>query len=490
MNSPDRTRQFPVEEALALFAASTSSPEDRSDALTALISSKWLPKQADHPSVAAGRQLLLQQVTEASEPGYRLLGIAESVRLVQVVKRWAPELTAQLRPSFAVEWPPLQLLSNADDRLNLARACSLADADWLPQYVARAIAEEEAGEKARAELITTHFSRQPSMAAGLGLLATAFSALRPATESPGDTVARRLARTLPLVREFILESELEAGDDLGKALSSLLSDPLSEVGRPQEEKVRIDLSREALLTVHDLVRTRISVVADAEMYRTAAYCRKLCGATGKWPVDLRKPLDRLISDVREAIVLLGRQGQCHQALIDQLDVLCDYPERAKAVARGISEKHPELPEEVREWLIRGRRRIVKGASEAAIEAVASGADESIGLALQAARQVKQLGDGLRSSLAATLEIYEPNLAPAAMELLDRVRVLAVQLEQAAQHRGLGLHGVVGEDIEMSTKFFSAVGSGHRLRMRVVQPAIVRFRSDGTPGDVVTKGLVE
>lgn len=489
MTSPEQTQTISVEAALALFASPSASPEDRSDALTVLISGKWLPKNAEHPSVAAGRQLLLSQVDEVREPGHRLLGIAESVRLVQVVKRWAAELPVQLQPYFLAELPPLQLLSSADDRLNVARACALADADWLPGYMARAIAEEEAGEKARAELINALFVRQPSMSAGLGLLAKAFSLLRPVTESPGDTVSRRLARTLPLVREFILESELEAGEDLGKSLSSLLAAPLSQVGRPQEEKVLLDLSREALLTVHDLVRTRISVVADAEMYRTAAYCRRLCGS-GTWPTELRKPLDRLISDVREAIVLLGRQGQCHQALIDQLEILCDYPERAKAVARGIAEKHPELPEEVREWLIRGRRRIVKGASGAAIEAAASSADESIGLALQAARQVKQAGEGLRESLAATLEIYEPNLAPATAELLDRVRVLAVQLEQAAQHRGLGLYGVVGADIEMSTKFFRSVDSGHRPRMTVVQPAIVRLRGDGTPGDVVTKGLVK
>lgn len=489
MNNQERTQPLLNEEALALFASPTASPEDRSDALTALISGKVIPKHADHPSVAAGRRLLLRQVFEASEPGYRLLGIAESVRLVQVVKRWASELVVQLRPSFATELPSMQLLSSADDRLNLARACTLADAGWLPAYMARAIAEEETGEKARAELIGALFAKQTSIASGLRLLAQAFSSIRPATESPGDTIARRLGRTLPLIREIILESELEAGDGLGNAFYDLIVDPLSEIGRPQEEKVQIDLSREALLTVHDLVRTRISVVADAEMYRTASYCRRLCGSR-TWPTELRKSLDRLIGDVSEAIVLLGRQGQCHQALIDQLDVLCDHAERAKAVARSIAEKHPELSEDVREWLIRGRRRIVKAASEAAIEAAASSADESIGLALQAARQARQSGEGLRDSLSATLEIYEPNLAPAASELLDRVRVLAVQLEQAAQSRGLGLYGIVGEDVEMSTKFFSSVSSDHRTRMKVVQPAIVRLRADGTLGDVVTKGLLE
>jgi hypothetical protein len=489
MNSPDRNHSLSADEALAAFASNAASPDERSDALTALISAKVLPKQADHPCIAAGRQLLLRQITHANEPGYRLLGIAESVRLAQVVKRWSAELPLQLQSAFAVELPSMQLLSNADDRLNLARACALAQADWIPEYIARSIAEEDAGEKARAELVNALFSRHSTLTEGFAALAKAFSTQRPSTESPGDTIARRLARTLSLIRAHVRESELEAGGGLGHAVHELIAGPLVEFGRPQEDKVQLDLSREALLTIHDLVRTRISVVADAEMYRLAAYCRKLCGGS-TWPSDLKKPLDRLISDVSEAIVLLGRQGQCHQSLIDQLDVLCDYPERARWVAKGIAAKHPELPEDVRDWLVRGRHRIVKAASDAAVEAAASSADESIGLALQAARQVRRSGEGLRTSLAATLEIYEPTLAPAVAELIDRVRVLAVQLEQTAQLRGLGLHGVVGQDIEMSTKFFNAVGSSHRPHMTVVQPAIVRLRPDGTSGDVVTKGLVE
>lgn len=489
MNSPGRAQALTVDDALALFASASASPEERRDALTALISAKVLPKQADHPAIATGRKWLAQAMTTAPEPGYRLLAIAETVRLAQVVKRWAGELGAQLRDVMAAELPPMQLLSNADDRLNLARACSLGRAAWLPAYIARSIAEEEAGEKARVELVEALFAGQTQLAEAFRLLAQAFDTLRPTTESPGDTVARRLSRTLAAIRPVLLECELEAGDGLGRALEDLVASPLSSVGRPQEEKVQVELAREALLTVHDLVRTRISASADPEMYGLAAYCRRLCGGS-TWPSELRKPLDRLVTDVCEAIVLLGRQGQCHQQLIDQLDVLCDYPERARAVSRELAGKHPELPEVVRDWLERGRRRVVKAASEAAIEAAASNADESIGLALQAARQLRQTGDALRAPLAATLEIYEPNLVPATVEMMDRVRILAIQLEQATQMRGLGLYGVVGEEVDMSTKYFNAVVPSHRATMKVVQPAIVRVRPDGSPGDVVTKGLVE
>jgi len=477
-------------ESLSAFANAATPPAERRAALTAMITAKVLPKQADDPAVAAGRSHLLAQVFALdAAPEHRLLSIAECIRLGQVVKRWAPEIAEQLRPAFADELPSMQLLNEADDRLNLARACALMSAAWLPAYLARAIAEEETGEKARGEVVAALLARSPDLATALRQLASAFQALRPNTEEPGETVARRLARTLVALRSALLEVELEAGDEPGKALYEMLALPLSALGKPQTDKVQLDLVREALLTVHDIVRTRISVVADPQMYSVVAYCRRLLGSTS-WPKDLTSPLERLITDVSEALILLGRQGQCDQTLLGQLDVLCSHPERARALARDLAKKHPELPEDVRDWLERGRIRAVRPASESAIEAAASNADESIGLALQAARRARAMRDNLHEPLLANLEIYEPAMALAARDLLDRIQTLAVQVEQAASLRALDLYGVPGEEIEMSPKFFTVLGGAPRQRMLVKQPAIVRKRPDGGVGDVVAKGIVE
>lgn len=483
------SKQVGTGEALAVFERVETSPEDRHAALTALIIAKVLPKQADAPQVLAGRKYLVSQALSSAEPKYRLLAIAECIRLCQVVKRWLPEVVVDLRPAFVSELPPLQLLIEADDRLNVARACAQMQADWLPAYLAQSVADEEAGERARAELVSALLARSATLAEAIQRLVVVFEALRPTTEAPGDTVARRLTRTLLTLREALLESELDAGDGLGKRLHALVAGPLMAVGKPQDEKVQVDITREALLVLHEVVRTRMSVAADPEMYRVVDYCRKLCGG-GTWPKELRRTLDRLITDVTEALVLLGRQGQCDQGLLDQLQVLCDYPERAQAVARQLAAKHPELPEDVRDWLERGRRRVARPISEAAVEIAASSADESIGLALQFARQARQLRDSLREPLAANLELYEPTLAPVAQQLLDQVQVMAVQIEQAAGLRGIGLYGTPGEEVEVSVKFFNVVGDTPRQRMTIRQPAIVRLRPDGSVGDVVTKGLVE
>ena len=159
----------------------------------------------------------------------------------------------------------MQLLTDADDRLNLARACAQMSAGWLPAYLAKAIAEEETGEKARTEMMAALLARSPDLATALRELVNAFQALRPSTEDPGGTAAKRLARTLAALRNTLLEVELDAGDEPGKALYEMLALPLSNLGKPQTEKVQIDLAREALLTVHDIVRTRISVVADPQI---------------------------------------------------------------------------------------------------------------------------------------------------------------------------------------------------------------------------------
>lgn len=477
-----------TEEALGIFAGASTAAQRR-DALTALISSKFLPKQADTPAIKTGRDLLLNDARVHPEPAPRLLAIAESVRLARVVKRWQADMEKGLENAFDSEIPPMGLLAEADDRLNVARACGLFKRDWMPVYLARSIADEEQGEGARAALVEALLGQGGSLADVLRLLGRQFEQIRPATEAPGDSVAKRLTRTLVAVRAAIVESENEAGEGLGEALHALVYKPLAAVGKPQDAKAKIDLSTEVVLAVHDVVRTRLSVVAESSMYQAVGYCRQLLGG-GSWPQEMQKPLDRLIADVSEALVLLGRQGQRDQGLLGQLDVLCNHPERARFLAKNLATRHPELPEDVRDWLERGRVRNIRAASDAALEAAASNADASIGLALQAARQARQLGEGLGDRLISSLEVYEPALVSSTQACLDGMKALAIQVEQAAQLRSLGLYGQAGEEIDMSAKFFDVVGGNPRQRMVVRQPAVVKIRADGAVGDVVLKGLVE
>ncbi|MFL9906755.1 hypothetical protein [Paraburkholderia sp. RL17-337-BIB-A] len=475
-------------ELLAAFAGDVS-PEQRRDALTGLIAVKFLPKEAEHPAVIAGRDRLLHDACRHPDDRLRLVAIAESIRLAQVVKRWLPDVTKALEPAFANELPALSLLQDADARLNVARACALFDRTWLPDYLARSVADEEQGEKARTELIGALLSRSRTLADALIALSQPFVRVKPVTESPGDSLARRLTRTLSSLRMALVESDLEAGADPGQALTSLVTGPLNATGKPQDDKAKTELTREVLLTVHDIVRTRFSVVAEPTMYQVVSYCRRLFGGSG-WPDDLATPLERLVTDVTEALLLLGRQGKRNQPLREQLDVLCKYPERARVIAKNLAARHPELDEDVRVWLDTGRVRLERDLRVAAVEVEAGSADAAIGLALEAARLARHASDGVRGQLLSGLEIFEPSLVSPTQGLLDRVKQVAVQVEQVAALRNVQLLGTPGEEVEVSPKFFEVVGDSPRARMVVRQPAVVRTRGDGAVGDVLLKGLVE
>jgi len=481
--------KFGIPEALAIFASAEASMAERRSALSILIGEKFLPKQADDPGVTAGRTHLLRLTQQAEAPQEQLQAIAECVRLCQVVKRWAADVVTDLQPAFTQELPPMNGLTEADDRLNLARACSVMSAAWLPAWLARAIAEEETGEKPRAELLAALLSRSASLSEAMQWLLTAFVTLEPLTESPGDTVARRLTRTLVVWREALRESELDGGQGLGVGLHELLALPLSNVGKPQVEKVQLDLCQEALLAVHDSVRTRISLAADPDVYKVVSYCKRLCGGRS-WPKTLEKTVQRLVGDVSEALLLLGRQGQRDQALLMQLQVLTNTTDQARRVAQRLAEQHPELPEPVRDWLIYGRIRQIVTASASAEDAANSNADETLGLSLYAARQLRKVRDSLSAPLKEMLDIYEPTLLPATQDLLDRVQALVVLVNQAASLRRLELYGTPGEEVEVSPKFFDVIGKVPRQRMTVRQPAVVRLKSDQTVGEVVVRGLVE
>lgn len=469
--------------------AQARSPESRQIALTALISGKFLPKFADAPEILEGKRLTLIDTVSQESPRLRLLAIAEIMRLGQVVKRWQPEITAALEPAFVSELPPISLLDEADDRLNLARALSQFQRDWLVDYLATSIVEEEQGEKARAELMAALLVRCDTLAAAITKLAARFKTLRPSTESPANTVARRLTRTLSALRACLPELDIEAGTEIGVALNAVVEGAFSASGRPDDEKAKIELVRETLLALHDIVRTRFSVVADATTYQVVTLCKRFWRSSS-WPDELAGALGKLITDVSEALILLGRQGRRDQSLLDQLDILCKYPERARMLSRSLAARHIELDESVRKWLSRERDTDSTLSSYAAEELAASNADASIGLALQTVREARAMAAGLSEPLLSGLEIYEPNLTGATRALLDTVNASAVEIEQVARLRGISLYGNRGEEIDVAPKFFEVVGTTPRGRMTVRQPAIVRIRENGDIRDVILKGLVE
>lgn len=469
--------------------AETDSVEVRKAALTALIALKIIPKQAEDPRFSEGflKWANLIQSTE-TEPEQRLLALAELVRIGQVVKKWSHKVAESIKPAFTNPLPRLTILKDADDRLNVARACSSMSTDWLPKYLAQSIAHEDQGEKARAELMVALFTQVQSVSDTLDLLEDEFELLKFETESPPDSMAKRLIRTLTVFRPAVVSSLIEAGEVPGIKLNNLLRAAFRKHGHPQEEKIKIELTREVAFTIHDLVRTRFSVSTEAETFLALAYCRSFFKST-IWPKELRAALDFLIQDICEALVMLGRQGIPNQGLLQQIELLCDHRQNAQAIAISLSEKHLELPENIRQWLNRGKIVATVAASEDLQENLLRASDSTIGFALIEARKVLSHAS-LTIQVLSSIDIFEPSLAGAMKEYFFASEILARQAEELAKQRNIDLFGAVGEIMDYYPKYFNISTTSTRQKVRVKLPAIVRKKPDGTPGEAITKGIVE
>ena len=487
MDNLDAPRRLSVDDAVDVFSSDGASIPERKQALSVLIAEKYLPKNVDTNGVERGVWRLVEAAKEHASQE-QLLAIAEVVRFRQVVKARGASLAAQLEPAFVQPLPLASTLADADDRLNLARACRDApQVDWLPAWLAQAVMEEEAGEKARAEMLQVLVDRSETLADVLRLLASAAEAIHPTTEAPGDTMARRLVRVLNAWRSVLTDCDLPAGDDLGEALHDLLMLPLTNTGKPTTDKVQKELCEEVFLVVHDSVRTRISLVADPAVYKVVAYCKRMFdGRT--WPKSLEKVLGKLTADVSEALVLLGRQGRKDQALLDQLEVLSGSRDAARQTARKLAKQNAQLPEDVRNWLTNGRDVEAQQASESAKAAEASNADGTLGQALMLARRLQSAGQGLREPLLDAINAHDASLAPHTDRFLQLLNALSVLIEQAGSLRNLALLGEAGEEVDVDPKFFDIAGTPLQ-RMRVRMPAVVRLRDDRSVGEVVVRGTL-
>lgn len=480
----------PIDEAFDLYAT-TTDPRARQRAFSELVTLKALPRQIEDPRFSLGFEgwrLLLKQPDATEEE--RLLSVAELVRTGQIIKakHWAERIAKAIEQALVEPLPPCSLLRDADERLNVARACSASTAEWMLPYIARAIAEEDAGEKARAEFLHLLIAHADSLAAAFALLGEAFAGLRFDTETPGDSMGKRLIRTLRALRPVLVGSLLESGDDAGKRFDGWLRTALQTSGKPCDEKTKIDLTRDVVLTIHDLVRTRLSMATEAETFAALKLCRGFFSGVS-WPSELRETMDLLVQDVCEALLLLGRQDVPQQALLNQLELACGLKERARAIATQLADRHVELPERIRDWLRRGRLVSAHMTSNTLQLSLLDSNDVAVGLALVEIRRLASHAETMQR-LIGTAEIYDPVLVGPATTYFQQVQDTIRAIQEVASRRGIILVGAEGEEREFSAKYFDPIRPLTRERTIVRRPAIVRTTTVSSVEEVLMKGLVE
>lgn len=480
-----------TERAAAALDRFANGPDvsDRATALTDLLSQKALSRAVGAEPFRVGFDGLVQCLGPGGDPETRLAALVQLVRIAQSAKSVAGEIRKRTAPALESTLPTVSLLKDADDRGYVAKACGWASGHWVIDYAVQAIAEEETAEKVRAEFTRVLLARAGSLADAFSRLSKALATLRPKTESPADSVAKRLTRILAGLREAVVTSLIPPGEDAGESLGELVSKPFSALGLPGNRDACTMLAREVVLCTHDIVRTRFSVATDGGTYSAIKFAKRLfAGST--WPAELRGELDLVAHSILEAVLLLAKQGITACSLTDHLGLIVTHRHRADTLLRELADKHAELPEAVRAWLRKVPIPQKSRDQTALVESQELRLDPSVGQALLDSQHLEEAKEHLSTTVIPTLELYDPALVASVATLITRIETLVRAVEEMGKQRCLGLYGTPGMEMDFAPKYFESIWGIAGQRVLVIRPAIVRLADDGMPGDVIVKGLIE
>jgi hypothetical protein len=476
-----------TDSALLELGAPDTGIDQRRSALSRLLAAKSFQKNAATPAVQAALDIWSGLAAQSSARDLvGLLAVSELVRMGASAPVISGRVSELLEKALAEELPPVDLAAEADVRFNVARAVKAVMPAWAAGYAAHGMASEEKGDKARAEFAAVLVDARPGFGESLQVLRDAFSEISYPTDDPAKVAARRGAKALEELRKALLAKGLAPGDDFGAVLDSFVRALIPEA-RLKDDAVASEFALQVIALVQVAVRSRFSVATMPDSFLAVRRVRRLFPGD-RWPPGLRGALNPLAADIKEAIVILAKQGVASSELLRQLEIVLGSRDAAKEETAGIAAGIADIPEEVKFFLVHWRARLDlppsgQGVSEAALQQL----DSVVAEALRFDAQTR-LDPAKLVYVEESVASFDP-IAFATIEALSsREDGFQRALVEIAKRRRLSLHGMVGEEMSASAKYFSSKSGASKGI--VILPAVVRLRPDGSPGPCILRGQLE
>lgn len=492
---------------LLLRVADTDNTSDRRDALVTLIGTRLLPSVVDSEPFRRGLERFADSVRESTSESERLLAVASleraaSARSLKDVAR--ESIRALLKDAITRPLSSVHPLADKDDRLYAVRALRDMHSAWPPDALAATAAREESGEKVRAECIAGLVARTededdvgPVSRVGSGPhdIAGVVSALRKAlekveftTKKPGDSMGHRVTRILNALNAALAGADKRVGQDAGREIGLLVVRAFRVAGRPETPRVRKEVAEQVAALIHATIRMDFSQGGRGATYRALSFVSRWFTA-GEWRdiCESSPAVRRVRKDVRTSLVLLMEAGKTDDRLREMLAEFVGSRDAASATYRAIATERPGIPDDIRDWLVRARKRIPVAS---AVESRERAVDEVLAELLIAMQRLTRAAETVRADVLPDVSIVLPRQATPLSRLTGLAEEMAGKLGLAAEWRSLRLRGEAGQEVDFSpTDHDRDPDDPHTRRVRLLRPVVVRDSEDRVPR-VVLRAPVE
>lgn len=206
----------------------------------------------------------------AQDDEQRVLALAELGRLHTSIRskgEWVPALAARVLSGGA---PASFQYGDGDQRHHAAVAVTASGVPVEPSVLARAVAEEEKGEKARRMWIKALLGRVP--------LSEAFEYLALAiTETngmSGDSRSLRLQRILEALNGQLILTDVQIDEGLCGGFREFIAKAFTKVRRPQEYRTSAVAVEELAKTAIHLIHFKFRLDTEPEFYQAVAQAER------------------------------------------------------------------------------------------------------------------------------------------------------------------------------------------------------------------------
>jgi ribosomal protein L22 len=466
---------------------SASSVDDRSQVLTEIIRRKLLHEVARDPTFRAGLNELAVVARKSDHPE-RLLALSMLCKTAGLVRDLRPLLTEKISEALSTPLSEPNGLPDPDDRYYLATFWRYAVRPWAPQLLSQWMAEEEAAEKVRIECAEGLISTTSSYVIATNLLSQSLRNLRLRAHAPGDSTGRRFKRCIAAIREAIVSSTNdEPGDGLGPALSEMIRNAFAESGLPKKRVVIEDAAEETLSLLLILIRKRISIALQGDIYSVLFSLRDWFDSSHWIRFTEGELPQRIGNDIADSLENAVKSGRADKQLLSTLLLISGSKERNAERLKRIIDRNLGLSTEMTAWL-QGKQ--VPRETPLSVESQMSRMDTQLAELILLAALTAHLRAEIERDLLPGLAIF-PSLSDKALrQLLDATSRTTTLTNELASERKLRSFGEVGAKVRYSPlehEFGDLSELGSRV-VQIVRPGVLMSSSDGRQR-VVRKAIV-
>mgnify|MGYP005848986345 CR=1 FL=1 len=394
----------------------------------------------------------------------QLRGLAALGRLAAVAKSREAELITFIHALLESEPGDISLLSDADQKLYVARALSYADENWKLKYCVRQALEIDTADSARRVLLNEAFLAAGDVTAWLNTIQSDFPSQ--SGFSNVSSFMRRIRRVLLAIHEVLKEHDELPGRDLPESLAKIAIYAFPREARDAEEEVlfsSIDLFFYSLVRI---LQVRLGLALESDSYRCLQSLKHRLGP-GLWAKFLRE--SRSMGSIRtllcEAALVLARQERTDEEVMNAMVSSFVNRPQLKSVLHKHFEKAEDVERNTRNWWeSAGEERASRESRE---QPIGNNVDRQLGELLLIIESHVGTMQSIRDSAVPILEMQD-EVAAATVNRGARAFIqLSQTVRRLARIRHLEKTELKGRIIEYSPREHDMLG-GERQGVRKVR----------------------